>query len=165
MPQIIECDLNAGMERLLSFGENGNSPDIAKNDRFSVYIDIVNPNTGNEQRYIRVVEKATGNERKVLLNQRGGAKPSNGNNGMYEPRRRRNPRLRYDVDIETHRVFFSEINLSADPSIEVYLRIDTYNDLEDHRRYLSFVRTGLTPLTEEFGDIDLEDGKKPLGGG
>src|SRR5688500_2523907 len=118
MPNPITCDLNAGMERLLTFRENGPPRNLSGDDRFSIFFDIVNPPTGYEQRFIRVIDNSTGIEKlKVRLNQRGGAKPFNDNTGMYEPDRRPNHRPDYEVNIETHRVFLAEINLSADPGI------------------------------------------------
>jgi hypothetical protein len=165
MPNPITCHLNAGMERLLTFRENGHPHDISGDNRFSIFFDVVYSPTGNEQRYIRVIDNSTGIEKfKVRLNPRGGAKPLNGDTGMYEPDRRPNHRSPYRVNIETHRVFLAEINLSADPDIELYLRIDPKNNLEDQRRYLSFIKTGVTALEEDFQNIPLEDGKKPLGG-
>jgi len=177
MSKPVNCDINAGMERVFRFLKAGKPCSISRNARFDVIFEVVNANKANEQRFFRVIERSTGKEKlKVPLNDLAGVKPLNGHKTQYEPQRRPNPFLGYPVDITMQRVVCAEINLSADPAIEVYLRIDERDDQNDKRRYLSFKKTGLKKaipkklmaVLDEEGDIpdvdlDEDGGKKPLG--
>jgi hypothetical protein len=165
----IRCDMNAGMERIFTFRKNNLPFDLSRNARLAVFFDVLNPHTILEQRYLRVIERTTGIQKlNVRLNNFAGVKPVGGHIGQHEPTRRPNPKMNYPVDVDVERVFFAEINLSADPAIEVYLRIDPHNDQDDSRRYLSFKRTAIAVLDDDPNDdVDLngDGGKKPLGGG
>ena len=156
------------MERVFKYLDSGKPCSISRNAQFDVLFEIVKPNTPQEQRFFRVIDRNSGEEKlKVRLNERAGGKPLNGFLNQYEPDRRPNLRENFPVDIDSHRVVFAEVNLSADPEIEVYLRIDIRNKSEDKKRYLSFRRKGEAILEgPTIPDVALDDdgGKKPLGG-
>jgi len=170
MPTIITCRfVNAGMERIFtSLDGQGQPVDISINGKYSVFFDIINPKTANEQRFLRVVERATGVEKlNARLNDAGGAKPFSGNLQPNQPEIRTNlvPDVSCDIDLE--RIFFAEINLSADPRIEIRLCICPKNTVDDNKRFLSFRKTGIAILDIEDVDTDMDNtgGKKPLSGG
>jgi hypothetical protein len=163
----IKCDINAGMERVFKFLDGGKPCSISRNAKFDVLFEVKDPNTPKEKRFFHVIDRSTGVQKfKIPLNDRAGVKPLNGHTAHYEPNRRPNLKKGFPVDIDSQRVIFAEINLSADPTMEVYLRIDIKNKSEDKRRFLSFKRKGtVTTSQEEIPEIFLDDngGKKPLG--
>src|SRR5687768_15069617 len=82
----IICDCNAGMERCFLSKTSSGDTDISKDAVYSIYFDIISPNTVTEVRQLRIVERATSNLIVTIpLNNDGGLKPLNGLTAPYKP--------------------------------------------------------------------------------
>src|SRR5687768_15218762 len=148
MANIIKCDCNAGMERFFLSKTASGDTNISRDVKYYVFFDIFDPNTPAERRQLRVVDIETEEEiMKINLNDNGGLKPLKGLTKQYKPTVKPNPKYDQACEIEVERVFYAEINLSADADVEVFLVIVPLTLRRDRRRYLLFKGpAGILPL-------------------
>jgi hypothetical protein len=160
---IIQCDLNAGMERLFRIS-SASEYDLSSNSAYSVYLNV-QPGTP-ETRTLRIMNTSTGLQMLAIDLNDSTAKPVNNVTSAYSPAERPNLVYGYEVDTDQYRIFYAEENLSATAGVELFLRIETENDpmVGDIRRYLELSATVGGRVLQADIELNADGGKKPLGG-
>jgi hypothetical protein len=165
----VTCNCNAGTERSFLSRTAGGDTNLSKHQNFDVFFDLDHPNQPTEKRQLRVVDRTTGKAiLEVPLNENGGLKPTLGQIAAHQPLVLSRPRPNVSIDTDQERLFFANVNLSADAGIDLRFIIDPEDEQTDKRRFLSFqsIKPNF-PAALKGLEINLNaaGGKKPLEGG